>query len=48
MDGKEFRFGGTDTNAVYWRLALPVLNQTIYKGAHFELRGEYPHATYFS
>lgn len=48
MDGKEFRFGGTDTNAVYWRLALPVLDQTIYQGAHFELRGEYPHATYFS
>ena len=49
IDGKEFRFGGVDTNSVYWKLSLlPILDQTLYEGDHFEFRGEYPHAVYAS
>lgn len=48
LAGDEFQFGGTDRHAVYWRLALPVLDPLKFPNAWFELQGEFPHATYFS
>lgn len=48
MSGDEFQFGGTDRHAVYWRLALPVLDARKYPDAYFELQGRFPKATYFS
>ncbi len=48
LAGDEFQFGGTDRHAIYWRLALPVLDPVKFPNAYFELRGEFPHATYFS
>ncbi len=48
MSGDEFQFGGTDRHAVYWRLALPVLDARKYPNAYFELQGQFPKATYFS
>lgn len=48
LAGDEFQFGGTDRHAVYWRLALPVIDPSQYPDAYFELRGEFPHASYFS
>jgi len=47
-DGATFRFGGTDTNAVYRRVILPVLTDTEYTGGYFQIKGEYPDSTYFS
>lgn len=44
-DGMTFRFGATDTSAVYWRVNLPVVDDD---NAFFRLKGEYPHAVYFS
>ncbi len=48
LSGEEFQFGGTDRHAVYWRLALPVVDPEKHPDAYFELRGKFPHATYFS
>lgn len=48
MDGEEFQFGGTDRYAVYWRTLIPRLDVSKYPDAHFEIRGQFPHATYFS
>uniref|UniRef100_A0A7C4RUD3 Uncharacterized protein n=1 Tax=Desulfatirhabdium butyrativorans TaxID=340467 RepID=A0A7C4RUD3_9BACT len=48
MDGEDFQFGGTDRYAVYWRMLMPRLDLSKYPDAHFEIRGQFPHATYFS
>jgi len=47
-DGSIHRIFGPEEHAVYSYIALPVLDPNTYKGAHFELRGQYANSRYIS